>query len=107
MPVPKRQARILRARRSIARLLPDLADPTFGEQMSDLVIEARDVALDGASYRVAVSMNGAAYVPRWTCKICDSDALRDESRCDTCELAISAAMFAVFRHHDERHKGLA
>ena len=42
--------------------------------MSDPVIETRDVSLEGASYRVTVSMNGAAYVPRWMCKICDADA---------------------------------
>jgi hypothetical protein len=72
--------------------------------MSDLVIETRDVAVDGASYRVFVLMNGAGYVPRWTCKICDADARRDESRCDTIEQAISAAMLALFRHHDEHHK---
>jgi len=71
--------------------------------MSDPVIESRDVAVDGSRYHVAVSLAGVAYLPRWSCKICDGDSYRQEAHCDTCQQAVAAAMIALHRHHDENH----
>ena len=72
--------------------------------MIDPVIESRDVCVDASHYHIAVSIVGLGYIPRWSCNTCDGSSYQQEPRCDTCQQAISVAMIALFRHHDENHK---